>query len=123
MTLKNNNARSRPHKGPGFIICDQPPRVGRVQRQIRRRLILSHGGPLQTGDFFSWCYPREKHPKKWQMQHVHRALPRYAVKVGRATTIGRPILWVANPELKSLLGTTVNKSAIYAQSSSDGGAL
>jgi hypothetical protein len=64
-----------------------------VQRQIRRRLILSHGEALQTRDFLDWCYPREKQFKKWQMQHVHRALPRYAVKVGRASTIGRPILW------------------------------
>src|SRR5262249_12033464 len=94
MTLKNNTARTRSRRGYRIVICDQPPRVGRIQRQARRKLMLSQGEPLQTRDFFSWCYPREMQPQKWQMQHIHRGLSRLAVKVGRATSIGRPILWV-----------------------------
>jgi hypothetical protein len=74
-------------------------RVGHVQVRFRRALIAAKGAPVCIGDFLPRCFPRAKTYTRWMRNSVHRALPRFAVSLGRTNTRGRPNLWIPNPEL------------------------
>jgi hypothetical protein len=70
-------------------------RVGRVQRQIRRLLIVA-GKPLTTTELARSIYPRPTKP--WHCYSVRRTAPKFAVEYGRRRSAGAPIVWkLKNP--------------------------
>lgn len=86
---RHPNLRLRPHapaKGRG-----------RLQVQVRRTWIAA-GKPIVSGSvFYSWCYARQQMRgeaiSRGLRYSVQRVLKTVAEPVGRAETIGRPILW------------------------------
>jgi len=72
---------------------------GRLQRQIRRAFIAASGRPdgVPMSIFLDFCYPHKRLiGKRLSRQHqysIWRTLMAVAEPVGRAKTIGRPILW------------------------------
>ena len=64
---------------------------GRLQKAIRRAFLVS-GPVLSLSQIFDWCYAnqRKRRRRNWS---VVRILQRHCDRVGRAKTIGRPILW------------------------------
>jgi hypothetical protein len=81
------NLRRRPHA---------PNRGrGRLQVQIRRCFI---GGEVRSSaEVYNWCYARQRmygeRVRQRERHSVWRILIQVAEPVGRAETIGRPILW------------------------------
>jgi len=69
---------------------------GRIQKAARRVLLLLDG-EATTRDVVDWGYCRKvqrgERIEKADYRHVRRALERIADRVGRGTSIGRPILW------------------------------
>jgi hypothetical protein len=106
------DGRSRSVRGQNGEIADKRVVVGRVQRQVRRAFVASNGRPLQIGDLLARCYPGTTDHPVWHRTNVHRALPKFAVSLGRTNEQGRPIMWAPNPELIRLIeGHTENLSA------------
>ena len=79
------------------------PRVGRVQLAVRRSFVAADGRPLTIRDFLSRAFPRTTQHPHWMRKSVQRALPRFAVSLGRTNAQGRPIMWAPNPELIRLI--------------------
>jgi hypothetical protein len=75
----------------------------RVERQVRRPFVASNGRALQIGDLLARCYPGATDHPIWHRTNVHRALPKFAVSLGRTNAQGRPIMWAPNPELMRLI--------------------
>jgi hypothetical protein len=78
-------------------------RDGRLKSQIRFAFILSSGKPLTTSQLLEKCYflPAwlgEK-VRSWHRANVCRAADLLAIRIGRAKSSGRPILWSPRPEL------------------------
>ena len=78
-------------------------RDGRVKRQVRWAFWMSRGAPLTTTELLKHCYGPvhlwgEK-TKSWHRSNVCRAAVLVAIRVGRAKSPGRPILWSPRPEL------------------------
>ena len=71
-------------------------RVGRVERQVRRAFIASHGQPLLTADLMHWAFPRATRYEPWRYWSVHRAAKKFAIKVRRWD---KGNLWVPTPDL------------------------
>jgi hypothetical protein len=79
------------------------PRDGRVKSQIRFAFFLSRGKPLTTSQLLKSCYCTvpifgEKF-QSWHRTNVCRAADQVAVRLGRASSRGRPVLWGPRPEL------------------------
>ena len=79
------------------------PRDGRIKSQIRFAFILSRGKPLTTSQLLEKCYflPAwlgEK-VRSWHRTNVCRAADLLAIRIGRAKSPGRPIVWSPRPEL------------------------
>jgi hypothetical protein len=80
------------------------PKVGRVQRQIRRAFIASAGRPLSVADLLPHCFPAAASYARWMRWSVYRAAPKFAESLGRAESRqGRPIVWAPNAELRRLI--------------------
>ena len=95
-------ARSRRARPKPSVIADKY-RVGRVQRQVRRALVAV-SAPVSIQDLLAWCYPATKQHPQWHRTNVHRALPRFAISLGRIPhERGRPCVWIPRPELRRLL--------------------
>jgi hypothetical protein len=81
-------------------------RDGRLKSQVRWAftcsLLFGRGGPLTTTDLLKRCYVGEwlldKKFKSWHRTNVVRAADLVAIRVGRATSRGRPIVWSPRPE-------------------------
>jgi hypothetical protein len=86
-----------------LVIAARLPRVGRVQRQVRRALVAAGGRPLSTTDLLRWSYPHLRRFECWRCQAVRRAAPKYAVPVGRRRSRGLPIMWAPNAKLLRLI--------------------
>jgi hypothetical protein len=69
---------------------------GRIQKAARRVLLLLDG-QATTRDVVDWGYCRKvlrrRRIEKSDYRLVRRALDRIADRIGRSTSIGRPILW------------------------------
>jgi hypothetical protein len=76
------------------------PRVGRVQRAVRRALIAAGGQPVPTRELMRWCWPRASRYRNWDYCTVRRAAERWCVRVGN---VGRAVLWAPNEGLARLL--------------------
>jgi len=79
------------------------PRDGRLKRQIRWAFWWAGGKPLTTTELVERCYwsvnlQREK-IKSWHRTNVTRVADLLAIRIGRATSQGRPIMWSLRPEL------------------------
>ena len=73
-------------------------RLGRVMRAIHRCLELADGRPVPTTAILSWSHERQikylgQSPRNARSA-VRIACERLCDRAGRATTRGRPILWV-----------------------------
>ena len=78
-------------------------RDGRLKSQVRLAFWMSQGEPLTTTELMQRCYfilPSwgEKY-KSWHRTNVIRVADLIAIRIGRATTQGRPIMWSPRPEL------------------------
>lgn len=94
--MGNETAPRRPARRLWLLKAGKPDRVGRVQRQIRRALLAADGRPVSIGELLPRCYPRSTKYTRWQRWSIHRALPRFAVPLGRYMSAqGRPMLWRA----------------------------
>ena len=78
------NLRFRPHS---------PNRGrGRLQVQIERAFMV--GGPvLSASTIYDWTFARARRQRDNRRWSVRRILRERCERVGRAKTIGRPILW------------------------------
>jgi len=98
-------ARS-PDRLKPFVIADKY-RVGRIQRQVPPRADCELA-PVSIQDLLAWCYPATKRHPRWHRTNVHRALPRYAISLGRIPNErGRPCVWIPRPELWRLFAQRV----------------
>jgi len=78
-------------------------REGRLKSKVRWAFWWSRGEPLTTTELMKHCYfvlPSlgEKF-KSWHRANVIRASDLVAIRIGRAPTQGRPIMWSPRPEL------------------------
>jgi hypothetical protein len=79
------------------------PRDGRLKSQVRLAFWTSHGAPLTTTQLLRHCYPvvtiwGESY-RSWHRSNVLRAADLVAIRIGRANSPGRPIVWSPRPEL------------------------
>jgi hypothetical protein len=65
---------------------------GRMQRQIARAFAV-HGPEVTSSQVYDWVFTRRRRASQLRRHGVWRILMLVAVPVGRAPTIGRPILW------------------------------
>jgi hypothetical protein len=69
---------------------------GRVQR-LARRALLTLGGQATTSQIMEWTCCRKRarggRPANHDNRAARRALDRIAHRIGRANTIGHPIIW------------------------------
>jgi hypothetical protein len=74
-------------------------REGRLKRQVRRAFRL-YGKPLTTTELVKHCYWFVgEEIKSWHRSNVSGVANLLAIRIGRATSQGRPILWSPRPEL------------------------
>ena len=77
------------------------PRDGRLKGQVRRAFRL-YGRPLTTTELVKYCYCwvlQGEKIKSWPRANIARVADLLAIRIGRATSQGRPILWSPRPEL------------------------
>ena len=78
-------------------------RDSRLKKQIRWAFWLSGGEPLTTTELVQRCYWSVNFQgegiKSWHRTNVSRVADLLAVRIGRATSQGRPIMWSPRPEL------------------------
>jgi hypothetical protein len=78
-------------------------REGRLKKRIRRTFWLYGGKPLTTTDLMRQCYfalpALGKKYKSWHRTNVTRVAGLLAIRIGPATSQGRPIIWSPRPEL------------------------
>jgi hypothetical protein len=72
---------------------------GRLQTQVRRALIV-HGPLVTTSQLLDWAYARNRRRSTgWDHSKVMRICAEHCDRIGRGSSIGRPILWrVRNSE-------------------------
>ena len=73
---------------------------GRLKRQVRMAFRL-YGRPLTTTELVKHCYWSANFEgiKSWHRTNVSRVADLLAIRIGRATSQGRPIMWSPRPEL------------------------
>ena len=78
-------------------------RDGRLKSQVRWAFWWSRGKPLTTTELMKHCYfilPSQGEKfKSWHRVNVIRVADLLAIRIGRATSQGRPIIWSPRPEL------------------------
>ena len=78
-------------------------RDGRLKRKVRRAFWWSGGKPLTTTELVKQCYFsvnfQGEEIKSWHRTNVSRVADLLAIRIGRATSQGRPIMWSPRPEL------------------------
>jgi hypothetical protein len=76
-------------------------RDGRLKRQVRMALRL-YRRPLTTTELVEHCYCwvlQGEKIKSWHRTNITRVADLLAIRIGRATSQGRPIMWSPRPEL------------------------
>src|SRR6516165_1644861 len=78
-------------------------RDGRLKTRIRWAFWWSQGEPLTTTQLVKQCYwavdLHGEEIKSWHRANVSRVADLLAIRVGRATSQGRPIMWSPRREL------------------------
>jgi hypothetical protein len=93
-----------------MIVIAGKPRIGRVQRQVRRALVANNCKPLSIGELLAWCYPAASGHPRWHRWSIHRALPKFAVPLGRNSgRQGRPMIWSPSAEICRLVAKPLPK--------------
>ena len=91
-------ARARAQRAPFTDLRD-----GRLKSQIRFAFLLSRGKPLTTSQLLYKCYflpaALDEKVQSWHRTNVVRTAELVAVRLGRGTGRGRPILWGPRTEL------------------------
>ena len=91
-------AKMRARRAPFTDVRD-----GRLKKQIRWAFWLSQGEPLTTTQLVKRCYwavdLQGEEIRSWHRTNVSRVAALLAIRVGRATSQGRPIMWSPRPEL------------------------
>src|SRR5215467_13035473 len=79
------------------------PRDGRLKKKIRWAFWWSGGKPLTTTELVERCYwsvnLQHQRIESWHRTNVSRVTDLLAIRIGRATSQGRPIMWSPRPEL------------------------
>ena len=86
-TAKHPNLAAYPNLTPRPV----KPSLNRVPVQVRARRALWALGVASTSQIDEWAHPRGRSRRR--TDYTRRVLERIAVKVGRASTWGRPWLW------------------------------
>jgi hypothetical protein len=75
-------------------------RDGRLKSRVRQAFGL-YGRPLTTTELVKHCYWSANFEgiKSWHRTNVSRVAALLAIRIGRATSQGRPIIWSPRPEL------------------------
>ena len=76
-------------------------RDGRVKSRVRQAFRL-YGRPLTTTELVEHCYCwvlQGGKIKSWHRTNIARVADVLAIRIGRATSQGRPIMWSPRPEL------------------------
>src|SRR3974377_146502 len=76
-------------------------RDGRLKRQVRMAFRL-YGRPLTTTELVEHCYCwvlQGEKIKSWHRTNITRVADLLAIRIGRATSQGRPTIWSPRPEL------------------------
>jgi hypothetical protein len=89
MMRYHSEAPARPNRAPNIRIRPDCARVGRIQRQIRRLLIIQ--GDMTTGELARSIYSRPT--LHWQRRQVREAARKFAVESHRRRSAGLPIVW------------------------------
>jgi hypothetical protein len=66
---------------------------GPIQRRLRRAFIATGKAVLSTSQLMQWTHPRARGTGHNKRRSIRRVCERYCERVGRDTSIGRPILW------------------------------
>jgi hypothetical protein len=66
---------------------------GPVQRRVRRAFIAMGKAALSTTELLLWTHPRARGTRHDRRRAVRRACECYCERVGRSTSIGKPVLW------------------------------
>ena len=76
------------------------PRDGRLKSRMRQAFRL-YGRPLTTTELVKHCYWSANFEgiKSWHRTNITRVADLLAIRIGRATSQGRPIMWSPRPEL------------------------
>jgi hypothetical protein len=78
-------------------------RDGRLKRKVRRAFLRSEGKPVTTTELVKQYYWsvnfQGEEIKSWHRTNVSRVADLLAIRIGRATSQGRPIMWSPRPEL------------------------
>ena len=77
-------------------------RDGRLKSRVRRAFRLFGGKPLTTTELVKHCYCwvlQGEKIKSWHRTNITRVADLLAIRIGRATSQGRPIMWSPRPEL------------------------
>jgi hypothetical protein len=86
--VKSVKFPARPNRPPSVVIAANSPRAGRIERAIRRHLILSK--QLTTSELAECISSATKY---WQIGNIRRAAPKFAVQCGVVRSPGCPVLW------------------------------
>ena len=84
------------HKQPPSAVATERPPDGKIQRRLWRAFLARPGALLSTTELLPLTHPRFR--GSFQNKHrlaLRRAARAVAEPVGRASTIGRPIVWRA----------------------------
>jgi hypothetical protein len=76
-------------------------RDGRLKRKVRQAFWWFGSKPLTTTELVKQCYwlVNFEGIKSWHRTNVTRVADLLAIRIGRATSQGRPIMWSPRPEL------------------------
>jgi hypothetical protein len=81
---------------PNLLLVPPAPAKGRgrLQRQIARCFVV-FGPEVSASRLYDWCYARnpgarQSRGHRWSVLRILRTI---ADPIGRAETIGRPVLW------------------------------
>jgi hypothetical protein len=75
---------------------------GRLKSRVRQAFRLFGGKPLTTTELVEHCYCwvlRGEKIKSWHRSNIARVADVLAIRIGRTTSQGRPIMWSPRPEL------------------------
>jgi hypothetical protein len=80
---------ARPNRARQLTLAANSPRVGRIERQVRRLLIVR--GRMTTTQLMKAIYGSPT--QHWHYERVRRAASKFAVEFGRKRSPGVPIIW------------------------------
>jgi hypothetical protein len=88
-----------------MLVAAMKDRIGWLQRAVLRELVIRNGEPATTADFLRRAFPRMRRFEPWRYEDTRRAAKKFAVRVGRAGSKGRPVTWMPNADLQKRIDT------------------